>query len=256
MKRRTVLAGVGTIGLAGLAGCLDAVGMARHEASPAGVEQPVREATGYQMTAIEEVGIEEELEFEIYSEKIAVTNYLTEHEKAVDLDLGENELVRQRAATFTVLTTPQISIPGFEFNPLDGMSSQELIDLVQDSYDDVSGVEHAEDDEIEILDQTTTRSRFTADAEVAGAELEVDIHVTEAVETDDDLLVTIGVYPVQVRSEEEENVFALMEAITEEVEGEPEEMDDDKLDDFDDDLEDADDNFGDDFTDELDELNR
>ena len=90
-------------------------------------------------------------------------------------------------------------------------------DLVQDNYDDLPNVSHEEDDSVTILGQATTRSRFIADAEFDGHDLEVDVHVSEAVETDDDLLVTIGVYPRQVQTEEEENVTALMEGVSEDA---------------------------------------
>lgn len=90
-------------------------------------------------------------------------------------------------------------------------------DLVQDNYDDLPNVSHEEDDSVTILGQATTRSRFIADAEFDGHDLEVDVHVSEAVETDDDPLVTIGVYPRQVQSEEEENVLALMEGVSEDA---------------------------------------
>ena len=215
MKRRDVLAGLSVVGVGSLAGCLGALGLTEHEASPATVEDGALEETGYERMAPEMVGVDREFEVAGYSERIAVKNYVTEHDKAVDLGLTDNGIDRQRAATFMVLTTPQIGIPGQEFNPVEEMSPEELIDLIQDNYDDLSNVESDGESDVEILGQTTTQSRFTADAKFDGMDLEVFVHVSEAVETEDDLLVTIGVYPRQVQSQEEENVLSLMEAVTE-----------------------------------------
>lgn len=209
MKRRTVLGGLGAAGLASLAGCLGLVGMDEHASSPAGVDPSVREETGYEQTGVEDVVVERDVGISAYSETISVTNYKTDHEKEVEIPgIGS-----QRAAVFTVLTTPQIGVAGRNFNPVEEMSTTELIELVEDNYDEIGDISHEEDGEITILEETTTRSRFSADATFNGHDLEVDIHVTEAVEAGDDLLVSIGVYPRHARGQEADNVFALMEGI-------------------------------------------
>ncbi|ELY59984.1 DUF6517 family protein [Natronolimnohabitans innermongolicus] len=114
----------------------------------------------------------------------------------------------------------RIGVAGQNFNPVEDKSSAELVELVENNYDDISDITHEDDDEIEILGETTTRSRFSADATFDGHDLEVDLHVSEAVEAGDDLLVTIGVYPQDpefVRGREEENVLALMEGVTTDI---------------------------------------
>ena len=214
MNRRAVLGGLGGLGLTALAGCLGTLGMDVHESSPAGVDASVRSETGYDQTDVETVAVEEDVGVGAVSETIAVTNYLTEHEKAVDM----GPLGRQRGAVFMVLTTPQIGAAGRNFNPVEEMDAEELVALVEDNYDDISNITNEETAEITILEQTTTRSRFSADATFDGHSLEVDLHVSEAVEAGDDLLVTIGVYPQQVRSIEESNVLELMEGVTTDIE--------------------------------------
>lgn len=209
MNRRALLGGLGAVGLASLSGCLGLVGMDSHESSPAGVDSAVREETGYEQTAIDEVVVEEKVEISAYSETISVTNCKTSHEKEVEIP----PIGSRRAAVFTVLTSPQIGIAGRNFNPVEDMSTTELVDIVADNYDAIDDISHEEDGEITILDETTTRSRFSADATFNGHDLEVDVHVTEAVEAGDDLLVTIGVYPQYVRDQEMDNVFALMEGV-------------------------------------------
>ncbi|ELY43161.1 DUF6517 family protein [Natronorubrum bangense] len=214
MNRRAVLGGLGGLGLTALAGCLGTLGMDVHESSPAGVDASVRSETGYDQTDVEPLTVEEDVGVGAASETIAVTNYLTEHEKAVDM----GPLGRQRGAVFMVLTTPQIGAAGRNFNPVEEMDAEELVALVEDNYDDISDITNEETADITILEQTTTRSRFSADATFDGHSLEVDLHVSEAVEAGDDLLVTIGVYPQQVRSVEQSNILELMEGVTTDIE--------------------------------------
>lgn len=209
MNRRAFVAGVGSLSVAGLAGCLGVVGLDVHESSPGGVAGAALEATGYQRTNVEDLVVEEDVGILGYTERIVVRNYVTEHEKAVDLE----PLGSQRAAVFTVLTTPKIGFAGRNDNPVEDMSTAELVDLMASNYDDIDDVTHESDETVTILEQSTTQSKFTADASFDGVPLEVDLHVTEAVETDDDLLVAIGVYPKPVAVEEEGNVRELLEGI-------------------------------------------
>ncbi|ELZ12911.1 hypothetical protein C478_08308 [Natrinema thermotolerans DSM 11552] len=211
MNRRTVIAGLGAAGLAGLSGCLGLLGMDEHESSPAGVESEARAETGYEQTAIDPLEIERDVG--PTNETVTVTNYMTKHEKQVGIDgLGE-----RRAAVFNVLTTPQVNILGRELNPVGEMSTEELIDLVRENYDGISNVSHDRDTEVTILEESTTKAQYTADATFDGRDVEVDVHITEAVEAGDDLLVTIGVYPERLQSQERPNITALAEAVTTDV---------------------------------------
>ncbi|WP_139169244.1 DUF6517 family protein [Natronobacterium texcoconense] len=196
-----------------LSGCLGVIGMDEHTSTPAGVAATAREETGYEQTNVDEVVVEETVGTDALSEEVVVINHLTEHEKAVGVGPLEQE-----AAVFVVLSTPQIGLAGQQFNPVEEMSASELVDLLEDDYDDISNVSLEEESSITILEQSTTVSRFSADAVFSGFDLEVDLHVSEAVETDDDLVVTIGVYPQEVRAQEEENVHALMENVTASIE--------------------------------------
>lgn len=213
MKRRELLAGAGGVTAFGLAGCLGVVGMDEHEAEPAGVDPTVREETGYQEVGIDEIVVEETFEFAGISEEIRVTNYLTEHEKGIDL----GPIGTVQAAAFVVLTSPQISIAGQELNPIAEMSSEELIDLLEADFEDISDAEHVSDEERTVLDQETTESLFEAEAAVDGVTFDVNIHITESVQTENDHLVAVGVYPQQVQAIESDNVAALLDGIVEDV---------------------------------------
>ncbi|ELY90121.1 DUF6517 family protein [Natrinema altunense] len=211
MNRRTVVAGLGAAGLAGLSGCLGLLGMAEHESSPAGVEADARAETGYEQSAIDALSIDRDVG--PTNETVTVTNHMTKHEKAVDM----GPLGSRRGAVFNVLTTPQVSIFGKELNPVEEMSTQELMDLVRSNYDGIDNISHDGDSDITILEQSTTRSEFTADAEFDGADIPVIIAITEAVEADEDLLVTIAVYPEYVERQEDPNATLLAEAVTTDV---------------------------------------
>ncbi len=208
-----MLAGIGTTGLAGLSGCLGVIGMANHESVPAGVEAGVREETGYEQTAVEEIGVEKEVPGGGLTGTVSVTNHMTTHEKSVDM----GPLGSRRGAVFNVLTTPKVTLLGKQFNPVEEMSTKELVELVANNYNGIENISHDEDDELSVLGETTTQSRFTADAKFDGQSVSVDLHVTKAVEANGDLLVTIGVYPEELRIQEDPNVAALAEAVTTDV---------------------------------------
>jgi len=211
MRRRAFIAGAGGLTLSAFAGCLGAVGLDEHEATPAGVEPAVRDETGYERTNVEEQVIRRTINVGV-SEEITVRNYLTEYEKGVDLGPVGNV----RAAAFTVLTSPQISIAGRELNPIEGMSTEELVGSIEADFEGIENVQHVEDGEATVLDQETTESMFEADAALGGGvTVDVNVHVTESVRTASDHLVTIGVYPQQVQDAEEGNVAAMMEGVVE-----------------------------------------
>lgn len=210
MNRRSFIAALGTGGVLGLSGCLGVAGLDEHVATPVGVSQDARDDTGYELTNIEPLTISERVGAAGYAEEIVVENYLAEHEKAVDM----GPLGQQRGAVFVVLSTPQISILGQQVNPIEDKSTDELVALVAENYDGIHNVHHEGDDEVTILDQQVTESTFTADANFDGQNVEVNLHVTEAVETASDLVVAIGVYPQRLERSERGHVQTLMEAIS------------------------------------------
>lgn len=210
MNRRTALAGAGVVGLSTLSGCLGLVDrFLEHEASPVTVPEAVRSQTGYGRTAVEPMTVEESGGVGPLSATVRVTNYLTEHEKAVEV----GPIGRARAAVFVALSTPAVSIGGRTLNPVERMNTRELVGLVQDNYDDLDVDGVAVEEAVTILGQSTTQARYDGRANFNGVPLDVSLHVSEAVEAGDDLVVTIGVYPAQLRSREESHVVSMMEAV-------------------------------------------
>jgi hypothetical protein len=212
MKRRQVIAGAGTVGLAGLAGCLGTVGLDRHEATPAGIDPEIREETGYERTDVDELRLEETVSVSAVSQELVLINALTEYEKTIDMGLlGEHQ-----GAEFVVLSSPQVGIAGRQLNPIGERSASDLVDLVVDTYDGLESVDHDSDEELTVLEQPTTLSTFTGEAEFDGRTVDVNVLVTETVDAGDDLVATLGVYPTYL-DDEGENVRSLMGGVLEEL---------------------------------------
>ena len=210
MHRRTFVAGVSTLAAAGLAGCTGLVGddPIEFEASPVGASDDALAETGYEFAELEDVVVERTFEAAGQSQEVVVTNRQAEYEKAIDFGpLGE-----QRAALFTVLSTPQVEVVGQEFNPVADMDTRELVETVQDGYDGLENIEPIGTADVTILDQETTQERFEAEADFDGTTVDVYLHVSEAVETAEDLVITVGAYPQQTDGEED-NVLRLMEGV-------------------------------------------
>ena len=213
MRRRKIILGSGAVAATALAGCLGTVGLDEHEATPAGVDPAVREETGYEQTNVEEIVVQETVD--AVSEEVTVRNYLTEHEKEIEF----GPLGSVRAAAFMVLTSPQISIAGRDFNPIAEMPAEELVGMIGADFEGINNVEKVSEGTVTVLDQETDESVFEGEAELeAGVSVDVNIHISESVETAEDHLVTIGVYPQEVRGTEEGNVAAMMGGVVEEAE--------------------------------------
>lgn len=209
--RRTFLATACAGITAGVSGCLDALtgsGPVEFEASPSRVSQSALAETDYEFATLDDVVIEREYEAAGQTREVVVTNYQAEYEKTIDMGpLGE-----QQAAVFTSLTTPQVNVLGREFNPVAEMSTKELAEMVQEQYEGVENMEHQEDTQVSINGESTTQSKFLADATLAGGTVDLFLHVSEAVEMAGDLVVTVGGYP-EITAGEEENILRLMQAV-------------------------------------------
>jgi len=212
MKRRALLAGTAAASIVGVSGCLSGVlgTVTSLESAPAGVSGSALDSTGYEAVGIEKIVTEETADAPGQSETISVTSYLTRYDKRVGIDgVGE-----QPTAIFAVLSTPQLEVAGETFNPVGEMPAREVADLLADNYDNIGSIQPDNEETITILDQSTLKSRFTAEADFFGFPLKLDVHVTEAVQRGEDFLVSLGVYPRLVRAIEGENARALAESIT------------------------------------------
>ncbi|WP_253738204.1 DUF6517 family protein [Halohasta salina] len=211
MNRRSLLAGAAAAGTVGLAGCLGGLlATTNSESTPAGVSESVLAATDYELAGIEQRTTEETVAFAGQSETVTVSNYLTTYERRV----GIEGVAETTTARFAVFSTPKLAVFGRPLNPVAEQSTRELVGLVEAADDSIDDPEHDADETVTVLDQQATKSRFAATTDVGGFPIELDVHVTEAVERGDDFVVTFAVYPRSFREIEADNVTALAESVS------------------------------------------
>lgn len=129
VDRRTFLAGSAVALGAGTAGCGFILGdePLEFEADQATVAESTAADAGYEFQGVNDQVLERTFEAADQSRSVTVTNRMAEYEKQVDLGpLGEH-----RAAIFTALSTPQVSILGKTFNPVANMSTADLAERIQ-----------------------------------------------------------------------------------------------------------------------------
>ena len=132
-----------------------------------------------------------------------ITNWQAEYERTVDIDgidsffgAGSIDETTEAPYSFVAVSTPQVSVFGQELNPVGNMDAAELIDRVEGQYDGIANIEGREEVDATVLDENTTLTRFEAEASVAGIEeFPIIIEITEAVESEDDLVLTVATYP-------------------------------------------------------------
>ena len=219
--RRTFLAlGASTL-MASTAGCIGSIPSVgdeamTFEAEAASVAQSAVDDTGYDEQDVDDVMIERTFEAAGQRQDVIVTNWQAEYDKSVDLgELGVLTDDRVRAAVFTALSTPRVSVLDRTFNPVADMSSEELAEMVQDRYDGLDNLEHVGEETMTIAGESTTVGELEGEGTLADAGETIDLilHIAEAVESGDDLVIGVGGYPTHLREDERPDVFSMMEAI-------------------------------------------
>ncbi len=206
---------------AGLGGCLDRIPFIGDEpiefgASRATIPDSVLEETDYDEQSVDEHVIEEEVEAAGRTQQVVVTNWLAEYDKAVDLgELGIPTDQEQRAAICTVISSPQVNVLGRTFNPIGQMSAADLAEMVQDRYDGMDNLEQVGEADRTVAGETTTVAEFQGEADLTGSgqSVEVTIHIAEAVEAGEDLVLAIGGYPTELQDQEAEHTFSMFAGI-------------------------------------------
>ncbi|MEF8881733.1 MAG: DUF6517 family protein [Halapricum sp.] len=203
------------------AGCTDQLPFLGDEplefsANPASVPDSVLDKTGYDEHKTEQVVVEETFEATGQTQDVIVTNWEAEYDKAIDLSelsLPGDETVR--AAVVTVLTTPQVHVLGQTFNPVADMESEELAEMVQDQYEGLEELEQVGEESVPVAGEPTTVGKFEGQAQLVGEGISIDLtlHITEAVESNDDFIVGVGGYPTRLREQEQSHVFSMLEEI-------------------------------------------
>lgn len=195
--RRRVLAGIGTTGLASLAGCsaLDfALGneSLRFEANAAVVAEATLSESGYSESNQTSDTIVKTFEVGDQTREVEVVNQIVEYDRSFTV-LGQ----QFRWALFTVLSTPKVEVLGEAFNPVEDMDTDELVAMIQDRYDQLGEVSRDGTRRVELLGETVDVVRYRAEGRFTPAEIRVDLtlHVTQAVAAGDDFVICLGVHP-------------------------------------------------------------
>jgi len=197
MKRRAMLAGIPSALLLG--GCTEILTQSetQFEAERGIVAESARSDTGY-----EEVNRGQSRTENTYGNvrTVVVISKITEYARRMDLPLaGGGQLGR-----FTVLATPEVTVvPGEPANPVVDMSNDELAMTVQEKYERVENVQSIDERQAELLGETTTVSRYRADAETEGQSTEVHLHIAKGESQRSggdgtDIVVCLGVNPSDV----------------------------------------------------------
>lgn len=197
MRRRTVIAGVPTALL--FSGCTDLLteDEVRFEADTAVVADDVESDSSYDEVEVRDDEIKRE--FKEVDKTVVVVNSMAEYARSVDLGFVGGELSR-----FTALATPKIDIvPGRPANPVGNMDNDELAEMVQKEYDDVSNIEQVDTRDVEFLGSTEEVTKYSAEARTeSGESVEVYIHVGQT-DNEDDFVLAIGVHPQEIDDEPE-----------------------------------------------------
>ncbi|APW98996.1 hypothetical protein CHINAEXTREME_14970 [Halobiforma lacisalsi AJ5] len=227
MHRRQFVAALTSGGVVASTGCLGDLleDVTTVSASPAIVPESVATEVGYDYR-----GTEESVRTEsVAGETVEVTNYASEYVRTIDLPLDpfggdgdesdgdeDENTDGVEAGVFGLLTTPEVSVAGENFNPVGDMSRAEIAERVQDRYGELEvGDDPVDRRSVTVLDDTTTVETFEGEATLR--EISVDA-VVEVARPDrgGDHLVIVGVYPDETgfdRGAEAERIDTLIEAI-------------------------------------------
>lgn len=214
-NRRAFLAGSGAVLGSTLAGCTGFITgdeALELDASVATVAESNLDDAGYEENKIEDVTVTRQFEVADQTREVKVTNWHSQYDRSIDVE----PIGRYQGAVFGVLTTPKVEFDVVDksFNPVGDMNTDEIIEMVQDQYEEINNAQQVGKYDISILGETATTGEYEAEAEVAstGETVDVTLHVTEAVESGDDFALCIAAYPTQLLGEDE-NVETLMRGI-------------------------------------------
>lgn len=207
--QRTSLAAVALSVVVLTAGCGFLLGTESlsFSASPATVGDSTLSETGYEETNVTEQTAARDFTVADQTRTVEVTNHLAQYERQVEL----GELGSQRAAVFTVFATPEVEVAGQTFNPIQGLSEEEIIQQFQSNYEGVSVAERTGNESVTTLGTETSVEQFAGTATLGGAEVDVTIEITK-VEHGSDFIVALAVYPERVDGEHD-NVVTMVEGL-------------------------------------------
>ena len=192
MNRRQFVAAAAVGGVSVSAGCLDEFleDATTFSAAPAVVAESATDDAGYEYQGTEEIVSTES----VAGQELEVTSYGSEYTRTIDLPLdifgGEVE-----AGVFAVISTPQVSVAGEEFNPVGEMDNEEIVQEIQNQYEELTVEESVGERSVSALEETILLETYEGEAVLHG-EHGIDVLLDIAqLEHEDDHLVIVGVYP-------------------------------------------------------------
>lgn len=199
-RRRDVLAGIATAGSGGLAGCLGGEAGTLN-AAPTSVAPAVLRETGYTASRTADVSVTRAVGIGPLRREITVTSVVSEYDRALSLPV----LGRLQAAVFAVLSTPQVRVLGWPFNPIGDMSPDDLAELIQEHYGAIHALHQEATLEVTVRGKETTATRYRAQARLLaiGASIPIYLYVSNPVESERDFLVGIAAHPRTIDPQED-----------------------------------------------------
>lgn len=173
-------------------------------ADPAGADATAA-AVGYEKTDTERIVQNESASVLGQTRTVRVTNHMTEYSKVMSIPgMGE-----QRAATFVVLTTPEVSILGFSLNPVGDMGPPGIAERIEAQRGDISVGKKVGTTTVESLGTQTDVAKFEGSTTLdGGLTVSVYVHVTKVYHQGDYVL-AVGAYP-QLLDGERSNVLDMI----------------------------------------------
>lgn len=197
MQRRTLTAAALAV-LVALAGCGMLTGDLSYAASPATVDDATLEDTGYEEANVAEQEVTREFSAAGQSRNVTVTNHVAMYERSVDVPVvGE-----QRAAVFGAFTSPEVSVLGQSFNPIEDYDNRKLAGLAQRQYSGLTVGDEVGTRSVTVLGESANVTTFDGEASIGGTSVDVYVHVTK-VKHDGDFVVAVAVYPQALDGEQE-----------------------------------------------------
>lgn len=209
ITRRTVLGGA-VAGLAATSGCLGFVTGSQSlafEADPAGVRDETLSETGYEEAETSSPSMSREFTVAGQTREVEVTNHLALYEKAADL----GPLGSQKVALFALFTTPKVEIADRTLNPVDDLSTKQLLERFQSRYEGLSIGDSVGSETVQTLGTDVTVEKYEGSTTVQGQQVDIRLHVARF-EHGDDFVVGVGSYPKRLDGEAE-NVRSLIGGI-------------------------------------------
>ncbi|ODR82339.1 hypothetical protein BG842_01080 [Haladaptatus sp. W1] len=162
--------------------------------------------TGYEKAKVESLEAKRTFEAAGQSREVKVTNWVAQYEKTIGID----GVAEGTAATFVVVSSPDVKIASKSFNPLSKFDNRDLVEKFVSGYGNIHDIRTVGSENVTVLGTNTKVSEFTATASSHGANVDVTIQATK-LKHDGDYIVVLAVYPK--RLDESDSVSSLLSGI-------------------------------------------